>query len=260
MSRSRNKQADLLKKMQQAKQQKQGDQDDTKDDSKGEYQQSDDEIKERNDRLRFEELLRKESASAMNAYSSDGYLTRQQEEEELNASFNAARSNVDRIFEGDPAPTECFEELVSIKSENAIGKGGAERLVPWLRKNPARQNDYRIIVSDPRLKSPEFREMVKRLLRLPVDIRSRLTFVTADSPAEIRRWLKKDSLEEKIDIYADEKREWMRAYTALGEQRWSITMFVISQQRVQKIAREMDMYDASRTVRNAVKSLNEPSL
>ena len=43
------------------------------------------EIRERNDRLRFEELLRKGSASVLNDYSSDGYLNKQQEEEEIDA-------------------------------------------------------------------------------------------------------------------------------------------------------------------------------
>ena len=167
---------------------------------------------------------------------------------------------MDRIYEGDPAPTECFQELVSIKSENAIGAKAAERLVPWLRKNPDR-NDYLVIITDPRMKSPELRQTAQIFLSdLPIDIRSRLIIINADSPAENRRWLKKSGLEGKIDVYSDEKMEWMRAYTALGEKRWSMTMFIIADERVQKLAREVDMYAASRVVKNAVKSLNEARL
>lgn len=46
---------------------------------------SDKEIRERNDRLRFEELLKKGTVHVMNDYSSDGYLNRQQEEDEIDA-------------------------------------------------------------------------------------------------------------------------------------------------------------------------------
>jgi len=167
-------------------------------------------------------------------------------------------SGVDRIFEGDPAPTECFQELVSIKSENAIGAKAAERLIPWLRKNPDRQHDYLVILTEPRMKSPELRQTVQNLFSdLSVDIRNRLIIINADSPAENRRWLKKSGLEDKIQVYSDEKMEWMRAYTALGEKRYSMTMFIVADERVQKLAREVDMYAASRVIKNAVKSLNE---
>lgn len=157
---------------------------------------------------------------------------------------------MDRIFEGDAAPKECFEELVSIKTENAIGERGAERLFP-------RGGDYLVVLSDPRLKSFELRTTIKSLRsELPQDILSRLIFINADSPMENRRWLKKNGLQDnKLNIYSDEKMEWMQAYTALGEKRWSMTMFVIADDRVQKLAREVDYYGANRTIRNAVKSL-----
>lgn len=166
-------------------------------------------------------------------------------------------AGVNRIFEGDPAPEECFEELVSIKTENAIGATGKERLVPWLRKNAARHGDYLVIISDPRPQSPELRATVRAVLNeLPLDIRARMVFVNADSPAENRRWLKKVGLpEDKIEVYSDEKMEWMRAYTALGENRWSMSMFVICEGRVAKLAREIDEYGSVKSVRNAVKAL-----
>lgn len=142
-------------------------------------------------------------------------------------------AGVDRIFEGDPAPEECFEELVSIKSENAIGATGKQRLVPWLRKNSARHGDYLVIVSDPRPQSPELRDTVTAMMsELPLDIRGRLVIVNSDSPAENRRWLKKSGFPDgKLEVYSDEKMEWMRAYTALGENRWSMTMFILAGER-----------------------------
>jgi hypothetical protein len=87
-SRARNKQAALRQKMEEAKRQKRK-AEGVQDDSEGkdnDHLMSDDEIRERNDRLRFEELLKKGSATVLNDYSSDGYLNKQQEEEEIDAA------------------------------------------------------------------------------------------------------------------------------------------------------------------------------
>lgn len=171
------------------------------------------------------------------------------------ADMKAVRMGMDRLFEGDPAPTQPFEELVSMQSENAIGEGGASRLVPWLRKNAARRSDYAIILTDPRPKSPELRSTMKSLSAdLNQDLLNRLIVVTADSPAENRRWAKKNNAD-GVDIYSDEKREWMRAYTALGSDRWSMTLYVIADERIQKVAREVDGVSASRVLKNVIKSL-----
>ena len=163
-------------------------------------------------------------------------------------------AGVDRFFEGDPAPAEPFQELVSIKSENAIGENGAKRLVPWLRNTNT--DDYLVILCDPRMKSPELRESVQALKGLNADILSRMIIINADTPAENRRWMKKSSLED-IKIYSDEKLDWMRAYTALGEQRWSMTMFIIQDGRVAKLARDVAAVSVCRVVENAIKSLNQ---
>ena len=91
-AKSINKQAELRRKMEQAKRQKtkQQQQEDndisTSSSQKTKESLTDREIKEQNDRLRFEELLKRESANVLNDYSSDGYLTRQQEEEEIVAA------------------------------------------------------------------------------------------------------------------------------------------------------------------------------
>jgi hypothetical protein len=172
----------------------------------------------------------------------------------------------DHLFEGDPAPTDCFEELVSIKSENAIGVTGKQRLVPWLHKNTARHEDCVVVLTDPRRQSVELRETVKGIVTdLPKDVQNKLIVINADSPAENRRWLKKSGLmsntgdlqQPTLDVYSDEKMEWMRSYTALGDKRWSMTMFVLASGKIQKLAREVNQYDATKTIQNAVKAFLE---
>lgn len=69
-----------------------------------------------------------------------------------------------------------------------------------------------------------------------------------------RRWLKKNE-EVKLDIYSDKKKEWLKAYTALGEKRLSMCMYIIADGRIQKLARDVDGVLASRVIQNAVKSL-----
>ena len=60
---------------------------------------SDEEIQERNDRLRFEELLKKGSANVFNDYSSGGYLNKQQEEEEIDAYRKCVRCSATALIE-----------------------------------------------------------------------------------------------------------------------------------------------------------------
>jgi hypothetical protein len=191
------------------------------------------------------------------------------------------------LFEGDPAPSEPFQELVSIKTENALGEAGAKRLVPWLRDNTSSKDDYLIVVCDPRMKSPELRQTARTLRsELDATLRSKLILINADTPAENRRWMKKSTStdpDEKsssspssssmsswssssltsnnsIDVYSDEKMEWMRAYTALGEKRWSMTMFILADQKVQRIARDLEAVAATRVIQNAAKSMSEPRI
>lgn len=83
-SKAQNKQAALRQKMEAAKRQNQDGitEPEIATEKSG---LSDKEIRERNDLLRFEELLRNGAANVLNDYSSDGYLNRQQEEEEIDA-------------------------------------------------------------------------------------------------------------------------------------------------------------------------------
>ena len=85
-----NKQQELKKKMELAKKQNKKEEVDD-DDKTGKGRLTDKEIKERNDRLRFQEMLKKGGASVLSDYSSEGYLNKQQEEEEISAARKSFR-------------------------------------------------------------------------------------------------------------------------------------------------------------------------
>lgn len=262
------KQMELAKKMALAKQQKQRTAEDAEGGGATDGQSasaassasagsmSDDEIKAENDRKRFDELLNSERATAMFGFNTEsGYLTREQEEEA--ATAGASRGRVDRLFEMDSAPSTPFEDIVNIRTENALGESGAKNLVPWLHKNTARHKDYLVVITDPREKSSELRQAITAVCKsLPKPILSKTIIINADAPPENRRWLKKNKLEEDVTIFSDEKREWMREYTALGETRWSMTFYILGDGKIQKLVREFDHDLAPTVVKNAVKSLD----
>jgi hypothetical protein len=93
----RNAQAELLKKMELAKKQQQGGNQVDDQGSAEKERLTDKEVKEKNDRLRFEELLKKQSTS-MNSASSDGYLNKQQEEEEIDAFSKSALARTVNMY------------------------------------------------------------------------------------------------------------------------------------------------------------------
>lgn len=93
-----------------------------------------------------------------------------------------------------------------------------------------------------------------------MDIKGNVIFVNADSPAENRRWVKKSSLPETCKIFSDEKMSWMRDYTALGNDRWSMTVFVLADGKIQKLARDVDQYGASSTITKAVRAFKKDAL
>jgi hypothetical protein len=90
----RNKQADLAKKMALAKEKKSEKEDsDTSSDDASNKKIADKEIKEINDRKRFEELLKSSSVS-LREISSDGYLNKEQEEAEIDALSKSCKISV----------------------------------------------------------------------------------------------------------------------------------------------------------------------
>lgn len=254
----KNKQADLLKKMEEAKRQREmketeeeGHETMAKSPDKVKGRISDEEIKKQNDLKRFQELLDSESSTVNYDIAGSNYKTQQQEEEEMEAGFRG----VDRIFEGDPAPVEVFENLVNFSTGNALGKNGASRIVPWLNKSVTKQGDFLIVITDPRETSSELRSTMKTISKfLPNDMLSRLIVINADTAAENRRFLSKNQIQ-NISIYCDEKREWMREYTVLGEKRWAMCLMVLKDGRVEKLVRELDVELAPDVIMTCVNSL-----
>jgi len=252
----KNKQAELLKKLNDAKVEREtseGTNTKSENNSSTSKPLSDEEIKKANDLKRFEQMLGNDSATIN--YELDGtgtnYLTKEQEEDDIDAGFR----RVDRLFEGDPAPTEPFQDLMSVKTDLALGEAGTKNIVPWLNKNSSKHKDYLVIVSDPRVKSIELRELMNIIsIGIPDDILSKIVVINSDTTSQNRKWLRKRKIK-NLTVYSDEKREWMREYTALGEKRWAICMFIIADGRVQKLVRELDANAADKVIKGAVNSL-----
>jgi hypothetical protein len=92
----KNRQGDLLKKLEiakeQARQRQLSGDEPGGDKGKTIYQLTDEEIKIRNDRKRFEELLKSEAATSYDMETTSVYKTIQQEEEEMNAGCKLQES------------------------------------------------------------------------------------------------------------------------------------------------------------------------
>lgn len=250
----RNKQAELMKKFDDAKRRREMNEAGLSEEEISKETKvtlSVEEIKERNDKKRFEELLNRETNFiGGDDLSGTNYMTRKQEEENANAYKRS-----DRAFEGDPANDEVFRDLIYMKTGEALGKLGAERLLPWFsNKNSGKQKDFLVVVTDPRERSSELRSVIPTLAKLPVDLRSRTIVINTDKPSENRKFLKKQKIT-SLDVYTDQGRAWMNKYTVLGEDRWSMTMMVLSEGRIQKLVRDLDSELTGRVIRNAVDSL-----
>lgn len=108
-----------------------------------------------------------------------------------------------------------------------LGKAGVRRILPWLRSksNHDSKADYVVVICDPRDKSLDLRRVIREVAAggggdggtLPVDARERIVFISADSPAENKKFTKKFKLGTPENIFSDEKKDWMREYTALGD-------------------------------------------
>lgn len=223
----------------------------------GEYLLSDEEeIQEEKDRKEFEELLNQEFASGGRRHEFDEE-GRDLTDIEDSADKNAPAKFV--LFEGDPVPVKSFQQLVSVKTGVVLGETGTERILPWWNKNVLMQEEYMkyiVIISDPRTKSAEFRTTMKRLAKdLPQDIVEHTIFINSDTLSENKRWIKKQLLD--IELLSDVHKQWMKEYTALGKQSWSMSMFILANGRVQRLVRRLDVDSACTIVRNAVKSLDK---
>lgn len=248
----RNKQGELAKKMAEAKRQKEAreniDSLSLGSDQAANTSVSAEEMKAINDRKRFEELLNNEAATLNFGIGNGSYKTAAQEEEEI----SAFKRGLDRMMEGDPAKEPPFYNVVNIHTGNALGKDGAKWMLPWLNTN---QKDYLIIFTDPREKSMDLRTTMKNLsVNVPADELSKLIVINADTPAENKRYIKKNDIS-NVSIYCDEKREWMREYTVLGENRWSMSLMILANGRVERLVRDVDAELAIPTLLNALQSM-----
>ena len=126
-----NKQADLRRKMELAKQQNRENAG-TKQEKK-KYELSDDEIKERNDRLRFEELLKGSTSSAFSDYSSDGYQNKAQEEQDsiLQRTYRY-KSNVSCDNDEDDIFCGTFTILCRFRFQTHLTTPSVAVVIPFL--------------------------------------------------------------------------------------------------------------------------------
>lgn len=263
-----NKQQELAAKMEEAKRLRElaenggaaastGNNDVTGNDATSSKEQlSDKEIKLRNDRQRFADMLENSMTSTSGDLGDGYYLTVEQENENADAVFRG----ITRLYEGDPAPSSPFAELLNMENGEPLGQGGMKRLVPWEGSRSASSSDFMIVVTDPRPKSSELRTAIKRLAGgLSNDLLEKCVVINTDTPSENRRFVKKnfaeDSGAEKMTVLTDEKMDWMREYTALGEKRFSITMFILKEGRCEKIAREVEAELITETVKNAIRAM-----
>ena len=123
------------------------------------------------------------------------------------------------------------------------------------------KSEFVAVVCDPRGQSPEFRSTISALSsELPKDVFNKIVFINADSPAENRRLLKKIKLGDEsssVRLFSDEKREWMQAYTALSKNRWTMTLFVLDEERIQRIVRDYTQFAAADVLTNAMKAAEQ---
>mmetsp|Transcript_55474 Transcript_55474/g.64865 ORF Transcript_55474/g.64865 Transcript_55474/m.64865 type:complete len:315 (+) Transcript_55474:60-1004(+) len=219
-------------------------------------QKSQESIRETNDLKRFEYLLDSDTRS-IDAYDDDNYLTPEQEEKEMTASF----TGVDRIFEGDPAPDMPFEDLINMRTGVSLKKEGAEQLLPW-RNDKKKPNDFMLVISDPRPKSSALRSTVLSAVRdLPRDALDRLIIINVDTPQENSKFAKKNKLwDQNFKMFSDSNRDWMKSYTALGEERWTICAFLLSRGRVEHLIREVDPEISSNQLISLLQTFQRRSL
>ena len=211
------------------------------------------EIKLRNDRQRFADML--DNSIGSGGDLDKGYYQTEAQEME---NADAVHRGVDRLYEGDPAPSSPFEELLDSQTGEPVGKGGMKRLVPWEGSRSVTSEEYLVVVTDPRPKSTELRTAIKLLAgSLSSEVLKKCMVINTDTPAENRRFAKR-SFGDEVDfrILTDENMGWLREYTALGEKRFSITMFVLRNGRVEKLAREVEAEVLPMVVKNAIRSLN----
>ena len=190
LNRARNKQAEMAKKMELAKKQK-----DRLVETDGQH---DDKLE--SDRLLFAELLAKSSPPpAITSQPTNPQSERKSTENTRNkpkvkakdvkrkkkahGSQDAAEEPQHDVplQQGDTAKRRHFESLLET-SQKPLGAAGAAQLVPWV---PPYLTNYLVIVADPRRQSGDLRQRIQYLtLNLSPEILSQVIVITADSHEE----------------------------------------------------------------------------
>lgn len=130
-----------------------------------------------------------------------------------------------QLREGDKARRRDFEALLEADSQRPLGPMKAAQLVPWV---PPFLTDYLVVVADPRRQSNEARAAIQYLESSDVE---HVIAVTADdSPSDLLAWKKRVGITEgdgSIQIFTDPSLEWMRNYSCIDDDHWSLHILVI---------------------------------
>jgi len=173
----------------------------------------------------------------MYAESGNRELEERMAEELASSSFG--KGAMDMLFEGDPAPVLCWHDLVQ-NNGLELGKSGAERIL---------SRGVTMVLVDPRVRSSELRLVLRSL----VPDTGSLIVVTPDSPSENRRAKKKGGFND-FEFLSDEKREWMRSYTALGTKRYELGFYILEEGKIKKVCRGLNVVTASASILEAIRS------
>mmetsp|Transcript_10313 Transcript_10313/g.14795 ORF Transcript_10313/g.14795 Transcript_10313/m.14795 type:complete len:100 (+) Transcript_10313:211-510(+) len=98
--------------------------------------------------------------------------------------------------------------------------------------------------------------MKKLSLGLPSHIIENMIVINSDTPGENRKWMRRNNVS-NLRIYSDEKMNWMKTYTMHGIEGLSIAIFIIADERVHKIAREVHGSETMEKLTNMVRSLRK---
>lgn len=213
LNRARNKQAEMIKKMQLAKQQQNKDESSTSSTSESDEEHPaivEQDQEEDNERMLFAELLAKNlppvtKEQPLKRYESSKPLVGTNKNmtsnkpkvkaKDAKRKKKARQKNGDQVQQeedehvplqqGDIAKRRLFESLVELSTDQKLGPAQAAQLVPWV---PPFLSSYLVVVADPRRQSGDLRQALQYLTsNLPPEVLSQTIVISADSNDETER-------------------------------------------------------------------------
>ncbi len=202
LNRARNKEAELRKKMERAKQQNK------KEETAAPPPTNDEVLKEQNEeeynRLLFAELLAKsqpvvnektfrqsESSPKADRHKVSAKRIKRKKKavrQQTNEQVNDDHDEDVPLQQGDTAKRRHFESLVEVSAtvgDQPLGAARAAQLVPWV---PPYLSKFMVVVSDPRRQSGDLRQAIQYLTsNLPPEIAHQMIVISADSNEETQR-------------------------------------------------------------------------